>query len=139
VNNRGRRKPVDPSGFVKYRDVGRALRNSANDLSTLSEDGDEYGNATGICAIHACIAYSDALCIKLGGFKSSEGEHLRAADALREVLGNRLDETAFKAFRRALSRKDQISYQGDYYTVGDARQVVRDMNTFCDWAHGMLD
>ncbi|HUF51305.1 MAG TPA: hypothetical protein VMN60_10750 [Longimicrobiales bacterium] len=138
MNRGGRRKPVDPSSFLKYRDVGRALRNSANDLATLSEDGAEYGNATGICAIHACIAYSDAICIKLGGFKSSEGEHIRAADALREVLGNRLDEGALKAFRRALSQKDQISYQGDYYTVDEARRVVDDMNTFCDWAHAML-
>jgi len=59
---------------VKYRDVGRALRNSANDLASLSADGDEYGNATGICAIHACIAYSDALCIKLGGLALVESE-----------------------------------------------------------------
>ena len=45
-----------------------------------------------------------------------------AAEALREVLGQRLDETAQKAFRRALSQKGQSSYQGDYYTVatGDA-------------------
>ena len=108
-------------------------------MTTLSEDGDEYGNAIGICAIHACIAYADAICIKHGGFKSSEGEHTRAADALREALGNRLDETALRAFRRALSQKDQISYQGDYYTVGEAHSVVTAMNTFCDWAHSILD
>jgi hypothetical protein len=139
MTRKGRRKVVDPSLFVKYRDVGRALRNSANDLATLAEDGDEYGNASGICAIHACIAYGDAICIKLGGFKSSEGDHIRAADALREVLGNRLDESALKAFRRALSQKDQISYQGDYYTADEARTVVDDMNTFCEWAQRILD
>jgi hypothetical protein len=139
MNRTGKRKAIDPSHFAKYRNVGRALRQSVNDLAILSEDGDEYGNATGICAIHACIAYGDAICIQFGGFKSSAGEHVRAADALREVLGNRLDERAFKAFRRALSEKDQISYQGDYYTVDQARSVVDAMNTFCDWAEATLD
>jgi hypothetical protein len=35
--------------------------------------------------------------------------------------------------------RDQISYQGDYYTVDQARSVVDAMNTFCDWAEATLD
>jgi hypothetical protein len=138
MNKRGRRKPVDADSFRKYQRVGLAFRRSVEDLAAIAEDGDIYGNAIGLSAIHACIAYGDALCIKHGGFKSSEGEHMRAADALREALGHRIDETAFKSFRRVLSQKDQISYQGDYYTVDEARGLVEDMITFCDWATTVL-
>ena len=116
-----------------------ALRKSVEDLISIADDGDVYGNAIGISAIHACIAYGDALCIKHGGFKSSEGEHVRAVEALREALGYRVEENALKAFRRVLAQKDQISYQGDYYTVADARGLVDDMTAFCDWATAVLE
>jgi hypothetical protein len=139
MSTRGRRRPVDPAQFQKYHRVGAAFRRSAEDWIALAEDGDAYGNAIGITAIHACIAYSDALCVRYGGFKSSEGEHLRAIDALREALGHRADEAALKPLRRVLAQKDQISYQGDYYTVGESREVVSDMSAFCDWAEGLLD
>jgi hypothetical protein len=138
MSKRGRRKPVDPGHFQKYQRVGAAFRKSAEDLVTLAEAGDSYGNAIGIAAIHACIAYSDALCVRYGGFKSSEGEHVRAIDALREALGHRSDEPALKLLRRILAQKDRISYQGDYYTVGDSREVVSEMSAFCECAESLL-
>ena len=49
------------------------------------------------------------------------------------------DEAALKPLRRVLAQKDQISYQGDYYTVGESREVVSDMSAFCDWAEDLLD
>lgn len=41
--------------------VARSLRKSATDIGVIAED--RHGNALAIVAIHAAIAYADALCI----------------------------------------------------------------------------
>jgi hypothetical protein len=123
---------------VKYQRVGAALMKSASDLADLGADGDGYGNAIGIVAIHAAIAYADALSIRFGGFKSGEGDHVRAVDALEEALGNRADATAIRHLQRVLAQKDQVFYQGAYYTVADAKRVATEAQGFTAWAEELL-
>lgn len=135
---RGRRRALDPSMHGKYERVGGALLQSATDLAELAGEGDWYGNAIGLIAIHGCIAYADALCIRFGGFKSTEGDHLRGSDALTEALGDRLSASKRRLFQRIVSQKDQVSYQGDYYTVEDARVLLADVRMFAGWAEELL-
>ena len=134
----GKRKAVDRDQFLKCHQVASVLAKSVDALETLADDGDVYGNAIAIVAIHTCIAYADALCVRFRGFKSSEGDHTRVAHALREAVGARLDDRTFKSLVRVLELKDEVSYQGVYYRVSDAREVLRDMTTFCDWAEKAL-
>ena len=129
---------MDPAHHIKYLRVARALASSASDLAGLSEPGDAYGNAMAIIAIHSCIAYVDSLCIRFAGFKSGDGDHLRAVDALKEALGERLDAKTTKCIRRILSAKDAASYQGDYYSVEDARKVVKDLEYLTGFAEEQL-
>lgn len=135
---RGRRKPVDTAQSARYSRVARALHKTASDLTGIAEDSDRYGNAIAIVAIHAGIAYADALCIRFGAFKSSEGDHLRAVDALQDAMGARLSLDMVKVVRRILTQKDAVSYQADYYTVEDARAVVRDLDQFAKFAEEQL-
>jgi hypothetical protein len=135
---RGRRPAVDPAASVKYQRVAAALMKSASDLTELAADGGRYGNAIGIVAIHAAIAYADALSIRFGAFKSAEGDHLRAVDALTEALGDRADATAIRHLRRVLAQKDQVSYQGAYFTVADAKRLTADAQEFAAWAEDLL-
>ena len=88
---RGRRKTVDRHQAVKYIQVARALGKTLADLDTIADNGDRYGNAMGIVAVHSAIAYADALSIAFGGFKSAEGDHERTVDALKTALGHRMD------------------------------------------------
>jgi hypothetical protein len=134
---RGRRKRMDPSLASKYHRVAQALENSARDLCVLAEDGDVYGNAIAIVAIHAAIAHSDALSIAYGGFKSTEGDHERAADSLLAALGSRADPEKTRVLRSIIAEKDTVSYQGVYYTVEDARAIVQRLTAFADWADEM--
>src|SRR5581483_6547797 len=55
----------------------------------------EYWNAAGVLIIHAAIAYTDAITIKVGGVKSQGEDHMAAVDLLREVVA--LDEAGKKA------------------------------------------
>ncbi|TVP78388.1 MAG: hypothetical protein EA352_02115 [Gemmatimonadales bacterium] len=128
---------MDPSSAMKYNRVAQALGRSARDLCEVAEDGDLYGNAIAIVAIHAAIAHSDALTIAFGGFKSTEGDHLRAGDALLAALGSRADPGKIKLLRSIISEKDTVSCQGVYYTVEDAQAVVGRLMEFADWADAM--
>ena len=42
-------------------------------------------------------------------------------------------------FTAILAAKDQISYQGEYYTVEEARQLVARVERFCAWADTLYD
>jgi hypothetical protein len=135
---RGRRPAVDPAASVKYQRVGASLMKGARDLEALAAEGDSYGNAIAVIAIHAAIAYTDALSVRFGGFKSAEGDHVRVVDALKEALGKRADETAIRHLRRVLAEKDQVAYQGEYYTIADARRLTAATEKFATWAEDLL-
>jgi hypothetical protein len=135
----GRRKTIDPSHADKYRRVGEALLDSADSLATIADEDDQFGNAIAIVAIHACIAYADALAISHAGFKSTDGDHTRAADVVQDALGSRADAQALKALRSALQRKDTVSYSGTYYRISDSERLLRDAKAFCAWAEGAYE
>ncbi len=131
---RGRRKTVDRHQAAKYIHVARALRKSLADLDTIAEDGDRYGNAMGIVAVHSAIAYADALSVAYGGFKSTEGDHERTVNALSAALGHRMDPDQAQQLLAIVKKKDTVSYQGVYYTVADARALIRRLDDFAAWA-----
>lgn len=88
---RGQRRSTDPSQAAKYRRVGAALVESARVLQTVAEEGDRFGNAIGIVAVYAAIAYTDALTIAHAGYCSTKGDHRKAADALQAALTHRVE------------------------------------------------
>lgn len=136
---RGRRKTLDRHQATKYIRVARALRKSLADLETIAENGDRYGNAMGIVAVHSAIAYADALSIAYGGFKSAEGDHERSVDALKAALGARMDPDKAQQLLAIVKKKDSVSYQGEYYSVADARALVQRLEDSAAWAEDMYD
>lgn len=136
---RGNRKDVDRDQAEKYRRVGAALLESASVLSDLATDADSFGNAIAVVAVHACIAYNDALSIAWRGVKSTDGEHERAADTLAFALGPLAAAEQVRRLRMVLSRKDQVSYQGSYYRVQEAVRLLEQAAAFCTWAEQMYD
>jgi hypothetical protein len=134
---RGRRKELDRADAVRYMTVARGLRKSAAAIGVMADDG--HGNALAIVAIHAVIAYTDALCIAYGGFKSTEGEHERAVDALKQALGNRMDTGQGRRLLSIVQEKDSASYQGVFYTAADARRLLRKLDSFAEWAEEMYE
>jgi len=135
----GRRKAVDRSAAEKYRRVGTALLESAETLITVADEDDQFGNAIAIVAIHGAIAYADSLAIAFGGFKSTDGDHTRAADVVQEAMGSRADERALKALRSALAMKDKVSYSGMYYRIDEAARLLEQVRRFSGWAEEAYD
>lgn len=102
----------------------------------VADEDARYGNAIAVIAIHAAIAYNDAVTIAYGGSKSTEGDHEKAPDALIAALKNP-SPAQVDLLRAVVKKKDSASYRGEYYTMEDAVMVLRRAEKFCEWAEEM--
>ncbi|HKP76719.1 MAG TPA: hypothetical protein VJT67_14410 [Longimicrobiaceae bacterium] len=132
----GATKREPRSQAASYLSVAQALVQTARAIDVLGER--TYGNGLAIIAIHAAIAYTDALTIAVGEMKSTDGDHLRAVDVLTHVLGARADVAQVKRLRRVLAAKSTASYGGNYYTLEDGRDILADVEKYAAWAEGLL-
>lgn len=132
--NLGKTRQMDRSQAAKYLRVARALHATADDLSQLADEGDTYGNAMAIVAIHAAIAYADAVSIAFRELKSVDGDHSMAVATLRHALGHRADAMQIRRLESIIDQKSAASYQGRYYLLADARSVVKELDAFAEWA-----
>jgi hypothetical protein len=132
----GKTRQQDRSAATKYQAVGRALHRTAMDLKALGAR--KYGNGLAIVAIHAAIAYTDALTIAYRGIRSTDGDHRRAVDVLQHALGHRADPEQVRRLRGILDAKTHASYSGTYYTLDDAESILRDTDLYVTWAEELL-
>ena len=80
------RRKVARHRAADYWQVSTHLMESARTLLTLGDK--EYGNAIGICIIHAVISANDAVTIHFGEVRSSSEQHADAQRLLQEVTKN---------------------------------------------------
>jgi hypothetical protein len=52
---------------------------------------------------------------------------------IRHVVDTRADEAQIKRLRRIIDQKSAVSYQGKYYLLADARDVVEQLDVFAKW------
>lgn len=128
----GSTRHEDRERAVRYLAVGRALHATARDLDAMGEA--KYGNGLTIVAIHAAIAYTDALTVAFREVKSTDGEHLKAAGVLIQALGPRVEAEQVRRLKRILGAKSHASYSGSYYTLEDGRAILREVERFAEWA-----
>ncbi len=126
-------KRIDKAQAPKYAETGRVFLESARALADLADESAHYGNAIALLSIHAVISYTDALTIAFGE-KKSTGEHRRAADTLRAILGSKVDAKQIKNLNQVLLEKDAVSYQGNFYPLEDGLRLLEKAQSYCTWA-----
>lgn len=52
---------------------------------------------------------------------------------LRHAIGHRADEVQIRRLASIIDQKSAVSYQGQYYTLTDARAVVEKLDAFAKW------
>lgn len=95
----------------------------------------EYWNAAGVLIVHAAIAYTDAITIKVAGVKNRGEDHAQAARLLEEVVA--LDENGRKALnklRRLIEEKTLVSYSGKNYQKNDIERMWKLLERYKNWA-----
>lgn len=99
----------------------------------------EYWNAAGVLIVHAAIAYTDAITIKVAGVKSRGEDHTQAARLMEEVVA--LDEDGRKALsklRRLIEEKTLVSYSGKIYQKNDIERMWKLLERYKNWAVEMI-
>ena len=116
-----------------YWQVSTHLMESARTLLTLGDK--EYGNAIGICIIHAVISANDAITIHLGEVRSPSEQHADAQRLLLEVA-TKVPEKVLRAYASVVQAK--YEYSGDVFTPSTARRLLVKAEVFYDWVREQL-
>ncbi len=121
----------------KSLDYASVADNFAKGAELAKEFG--YWNAAGVLIVHAAIAYTDAITIKVAGVKSRGEDHAQAARLIQEVVA--LDETGQKALnklRRLIEEKNLVSYSGEIYQKNDIERMWKLLERYRNWAIEIL-
>lgn len=123
-------------------------KNKSSDYTSVADNFTEgaelakefgYWNAAGVLIVHAAIAYTDAITIKVAGVKSRGEDHAQAARLMEEVVA--LDEDGRKALnklRRLIEEKNLVSYSGEIYQKNDIERMWKLLERYKNWAVEML-
>lgn len=114
-----------------YWRVATHLMESARALVTLGDE--EYGNAIGICLIHAVISANDAVTINAAEVRSSSEQHADASRLLQEVVNN-VPASVARAFGAVAQAKFEYEYAGEVLTQAAAKRLLVKAERFYAWA-----
>ncbi len=130
-----RRKPVPRNEFKKYLDTAEHFYEAAKDSMEL-----EYWTAAGVLIVHSAIAFSDSLCIKLGGIRSVADNHEDAIILLESITAQSTEKTkALNQFKRIIEEKTKVSYLGELYTGTQTKEMWKRLEKFCRWVIEILE
>lgn len=118
-----------------YWRVATHLMESARALMTLGDE--EYGNAIGICLIHAVISANDAVTINAAEVRSSSEQHADASRLLQEVVNN-VPAPVVRAFGAVAQAKFEYEYSGEVFTQAAAKRLLVKAERFYAWAGDQL-
>jgi HEPN domain-containing protein len=91
-------------------------------------------------AVHAAISAADAVCVALGGRRSSDPNHQRAADLLQEIGGKSTDVSGqVRRLRELVSKKNAVEYESRLATAREATGAVQTAERFVAWASQTID
>jgi len=90
-------------------------------------------------AIHAAISAADAVTAALGGVRSTDPNHQKAADLLDEVAGRDPEgRDRARQLRTLLARKNSVEYESRRAGPKDARDGVDRASRILDWAKDVV-
>lgn len=129
------RKSVERDYYSKYQKVAEHFYNAASDSMEL-----EYWTAAGVLIVHSAIAFTDALCIKLGGIKSIGENHEDAIALVESIVGDSEEKSkAINQLKRLIEEKTKVSYLGELYTSSRTKEMWKRLERFRKWALNILE
>lgn len=132
---RGRKRQTVPRS--KYDDYIKVADNFYSGADAAKAF--DYWNAAGLLIIHAAIAYTDAITIKVAGVKSQGDDHMAAVDLVREVVVlDKVGDAALNHLWRMIQEKNVVSYHGEIYTRQDVDKLWKHLERYKTWALSIL-
>ena len=135
MTRRTKRKTIDRAEYKKYQRVAEHFYSAASDSITL-----EYWTAAGVLIVHSAIAFTDAACIQSSGQRSVGDDHEDAIELLESLIASGDGKAqAMGHLRRIIEEKTKVSYLGDLYTAGQAKNLWKHLERFRSWIEKILN
>lgn len=131
-----RSKQLDPARADDFAELGRRLLHAGRTIQALGDP--RHASALAILAVHAAIAYADAVCVRRGGRKSSSPDHTAAVRLLRAVLRSDLPTRVERDLGRLLAEKDRLEYEGAVVRLVEAERLFDVAERVGAWAEGVM-
>ena len=129
------RKLVNRQKYYDYNIVAQQFYEAAE----VAKDF-KYWNAAGVLIVHAAIAYTDAISIKISWQKSSSENHEDAIALVDSLVANGDEKKkAMNQLRKIIAEKTMVSYAGDLYDEKDVENMWKWLQRFRKWAVGIVD
>ncbi len=97
-------------------------------------------DAVMLSAIHAAISGTDAVTIALAGVRSSDPNHLLAADLLDEVGGHQGEVgTHARQLRQLLGKKHAVEYGSGRASAREANDALKRADRLVAWARSVVE
>jgi hypothetical protein len=130
----GARKRVERTDWAGY----AAAADEDHAGACLLQDGRKYRSA-GILLVHAAIALTDALTIRVGGVRSAGERHQEAIDLVRELLPNTPGlDGAVRHLDAIIREKNRVSYTGDALTGNEISRLRTHYERYASWVKDRL-
>jgi hypothetical protein len=125
---------------VSRGDAGSHLGKARQFLAAATTSIDaSHHDAALLGAIHAGISAADAVAITLAGIRSTDPDHLKAADLLVEVGRDAKNvEAHARQLRQLLMKKNVVEYESRRATAAEALDAVRRATRLCEWASDVV-
>lgn len=135
MTNRGTVSVAHEQSWVTRRHDAKAFRRDAEVLLTTAVEGQNC-NPILVLAIHAVIAFGDALTAKFGTVINRQHDDL--PKQVQAALKGRADPRQLDRLRDLLGNKTAYSYGAKTGRINDAQDAVLKMQRFADWAEELL-
>lgn len=108
-------------------------------LSACTLQESRKHRAAGILLVHAAIALTDALTVRIASVKSTAEHHQEAIDLIRELLPNTVGlGPTTRHLEAILHEKNRVSYTGDPFTATDIARMRTHYERFALWVKEQL-
>ena len=132
---KSKRASVDRAKYKDYLKVAESFHSGAETARAF-----EYWNAAGLLIVHAAIAYTDAITIKIGGVKSHGEDHMAAVDLVKQtVVLDKSDEKALNHLSQMIQEKNLVSYSGEVYGMQDIEKLWKHLDRYKSWVILVLE
>jgi len=109
---------------------------SARDLLNHA-DGDDRAQSAAMLAVHAAIAFGDAVTISKLGQRNTKN-HAELPALVERAAGRSTDPKQIARLRRILRLKDSADYGAQQWRHGAADDLVKDVERFSAWVRDLL-
>lgn len=112
------------------------LLDGARDMLELSE-GDSRARMVAMSAVHAAIAFGDALTVAKLGVTNTQA-HEQLPRLIATAVGETRDEAQSARLRRILDLKGQADYGPRRWRREEAEKLIVDVERFANWVRSVL-